>query len=155
AGLTLRLYDIPSGKDVWQKTFPANAVNLRVEDHDLAGVVEPGGKVTVFDLRARREVLQATVEPAHLDKGHDGLRRRDGGGFYVVLNRQAEGNAAGGVQGPFANLGGLRAAPVNGMVYAFHPDGTLNWRTVEPILNQMLLLEQFEDLPVLVFTARY
>src|SRR5205085_1360672 len=47
-GMILRLYDIPGGKDVWKKVVPPSAVVLNVEDAELAGFVEPNGKLTVI-----------------------------------------------------------------------------------------------------------
>jgi hypothetical protein len=63
-GVTLRLYDVHTGKDVWKKTFTANAVVLRSEDPELVGVAEPGsdGKVTVFNLHTQQVVLQTRVD---------------------------------------------------------------------------------------------
>src|SRR5205807_2592910 len=90
----------------------------------------------------------------HLEKVNEGLLLQDAGNFYVVLNRAAEPNPQ--IQGPWPNLNGLRSVPVNGMVYAFARDtGKLRWRTMEPVLNQMLLVERFQELPVLIFTAKY
>src|SRR5262249_36817572 len=52
----------------------------------------------------------------------------------------------------------LRHTPVSGVVYAFHKArGTLSWHfphETDKALSQMLLLERFEELPVLLFTAR-
>jgi hypothetical protein len=40
------------------------------------------------------------------------------------------------------------------MVYAFHRDtGKINWKN--EVAQQMLVLEQFSDLPTLLFTSRY
>jgi outer membrane protein assembly factor BamB len=156
--VVLRLYDVISGKDLWKRSFAAGAVVLRVEDPELAGVVEPDGTVTAVDLSTRREVLRTTVEKNFLEKVTEGLLLQDQADFYVILNRPAEGNNAvlmGFQQAGWATLGTLRTAAVNGWVFAFRRDsGQLHWRTLEPVLNQQLLLEQFQDLPMLLFSAR-
>lgn len=151
-GLTLALYDIPSGQDVWSKTFAHGSLSLQTEDQDLAAVVEPDGKVTIIDLAARRELARTSVKPEHLAKVDGGLLLQDAGHFYIALNQPAEANAM--RQGPFPNLVGMRSAPVNGMVYAFHrATGELHWHTTAPVENQLLLLDQFAELPMLVFTS--
>ena len=49
-------------------------------------------------------------------------------------------------------LGDLRFAPVNGMFYAFDRDsGAVTW--TNRVLNQQLLLNRFEELPVVLFTT--
>jgi hypothetical protein len=47
----------------------------------------------------------------------------------------------------------MRCLNVNGTVYAFdRATGKTKW--YNPIANQMLVLDQFKDLPILIFTAR-
>ena len=48
----------------------------------------------------------------------------------------------------------MRSIPVNGLVCAFRrDDGKLHWHA--EVHNQQLVLEQFQDLPIVLFTARY
>jgi hypothetical protein len=155
--VVLRLYDVIAGKDLWKRSFAPGTVVLKVEDPDLAGAVEPDGTLTAVDLTTRREVLRTTVEKTYLDKVNDGLLLADRRDFYVILNRPPEPNPLmpGAQQGPWTTMGGLRTAPVNGWVFAFRRDsGELHWRTLEPVLQQQLLLEQFQDLPMLLFSSR-
>jgi outer membrane protein assembly factor BamB len=148
----LRFYDILSGKDLWQKEMPHDAVLLATEEPELTGVVAPDGKLTVIDLRIPGEVLQAQVRPADLDKVSAGLLLQDSKQYYVILNRPEEPKPE--LQGPYPNVVGLRAAHVNGTVYAlYRQTGKLNWIT--PAENQIVLLERFQELPMMVFTARY
>jgi outer membrane protein assembly factor BamB len=157
--LVVRLYDVAKGADLWRKELPATAVVLRTEDRDLAGVIEPDGTVTGVDLLACREVFHGRVSRAHLDKVSEGLLLRDGQQFYVILNRLSDPNVRS--QGPWPNFHNLRTVLVNGTVYAFERAGgqrgegdwQMNWYAQVP--NQALLVEQFSDLPMLVFSARY
>jgi hypothetical protein len=70
---TLHFYDIRSGQDLWRKSLPADAVPLRADDSDLAGVAEPDGNLTVVDLRLAREIFHAQVLPADMEKVNGGL----------------------------------------------------------------------------------
>jgi outer membrane protein assembly factor BamB/tetratricopeptide (TPR) repeat protein len=150
---TLHLYDIKSGQDLWRKRLPADAVLLRADDSDLAGVVEPDGNLTVVDLRLAREIFHAQVLPADMEKVNGGLLLQDSRQFYAILNRPSE-HKPDGLQGLVANVMMLRTAHVNGTVYAFdRRTGKYNWYV--PVANQMMLLERFEDLPMLFFTARF
>ena len=47
-GVTLRLYDILKGEDVWKQTFAAGSHVLQPDCDDLAGAVEPTGKTVVL-----------------------------------------------------------------------------------------------------------
>jgi outer membrane protein assembly factor BamB len=149
---TLRLYDVRAGKDLWKKVLPAKSVVLRTETPELAGMVEPDGKLTVLSLQSGQEIFHAQIKPNHLEKVNDGLLLVDEKQYYVILNRPGEGSVPSG--GPLTNLGQLRADKVNGMVYAFHADtGKLSWYL--HVANQMILVEQFADLPIVVFSAKY
>ncbi|HEV3258768.1 MAG TPA: PQQ-binding-like beta-propeller repeat protein, partial [Gemmataceae bacterium] len=158
AGLVLRLYDVYTGKDVWKRTFSAKARVIRTEDDELTGVVEPDkdGKVTVIDLHTRKEVLVTRIDPAKLEKvAEDGVHLlRDNDHYYLTINAPFD-PAANPWGGPWSNLNtGMRTVQVNGMVYAYHrATGKLNWYTDCP--NQMLVLEHFAEMPILLFTSRY
>jgi outer membrane protein assembly factor BamB len=147
--MTLRLYDVFTGKDLWKKAVAANSIMLRSELPNLAGVVEPDGALTVLDLATNQEVFHAQVKTSHLPKVNDGLLLADAKQYYVILNFPTEANA-----GPFDNLGSLRAEKINGTIYAFNSaSGKVNWYL--QVFHQKLLLEQFADMPMLVFSAIY
>jgi hypothetical protein len=77
---------------------------------------------------------------------------QDSNQYYVILNRPAEPKQD--LQGPYANVVVMRTAPVNGTVHAFYRQtGELNW--YKRVANQIVLLERFGDLPMMVFTARF
>jgi hypothetical protein len=158
----LRLYDPLSGQDVWKQTYPARSIVARGEDESLAGMVEPSGKVHVVDLRARKEVMTGQMaEPArdllnvqvvHLLADHKH--------FYFACQAPMELNninrGMGMVTGVMSNVMtqlGMRTVPVNGMIYAFERDkGGVAWYV--PAKEQMLVLDQFRELPIVFLTSR-
>jgi outer membrane protein assembly factor BamB len=151
-GTLVRLYDIPSGKDLWKKALPANSLLLKTEEGDIAGMVEPDGKLTVLDLRTQQEVSLARFPAKHLEKVTDGLLLQDRQRFYVALNRPADANV--NIQS-WPNIVGLTTAHVNGLLYAFdRTSGKLRWIS-HPLINQTLLLEHFAELPMVVFSGGY
>jgi hypothetical protein len=155
--VTLRLYDVLTGKDLFKETFAANSQVLRTEDSHFAGMVEPDGKVRVFDLRNQKEVLAgAKMDPKHLDKVQSLHLLADGKYFYVACNGPVDPNVAqwGGVQSNLMPGTGLRGLPVNGEVYCWEA-GTAKEKWHNPVPNQMLVLDQFQDLPFVLFTSRY
>jgi outer membrane protein assembly factor BamB len=150
--LVLRLYDIASGQDLYKTMLAPDAIVLKTEEADLTGVVEANGKVRVIDLAAHKEIFHAAVATEHLEKVTDGLLLQDDRNFYVILNKPND--ATQGVLGPYSNLTMLRSERVNGEVYAFdRHTGKVNWHN--PVEHQMVLLEQFQDLPMMLFTAKY
>jgi hypothetical protein len=70
----------------------------------------------------------------------------------VILNRPVEPKQD--LQGPYANVVVMRTAPVNGTVHAFDRQ-TGEWKWYKRVANQIVLLERFGDLPMIVFTARF
>jgi outer membrane protein assembly factor BamB/tetratricopeptide (TPR) repeat protein len=174
-GLTLRLYDIVAGKDVWSKVFDPAAVVLRTEDPGLTGVIDAKGTATVLDAATGQEILSSSVlggriGPDEIKSLKDPLLLADADRFYFMLNRPTEGGklAGGQVHSNFSN--GLRCIPVNGWVVALHrkdgerrvgehakafKKGEFAWHSLSPLAHQMVVVEQFDQLPVLLFTARY
>jgi outer membrane protein assembly factor BamB/tetratricopeptide (TPR) repeat protein len=174
-GLTLRLYDIVAGKDVWSSTFDGRSVVLHTDDPALTGVIDPAGKMTIVDAGTGKAILQASVVQGRVSADDvKGLREplllADPDHYYVALNRPIDPQhvMGGVVSNNFSNL--LRCAQVNGWVLAFHRHdgergegdnvtrwkrGELHWHSYAPISNQLIILEQFEKLPVLLFSARY
>jgi outer membrane protein assembly factor BamB/tetratricopeptide (TPR) repeat protein len=156
---TLRLYDVRRGTDLWKKSLPPHSVVIRAEEPELVGMVEPDGKVTVVDLRTQQEVFHASVLPEHLEKVTEGLLLQDANQYYVILNRPCGQNV--NVEGPWSNFYALRSANVSGTVYAFDRlTGALGWYFQVPpkdsqVPAQALLLEEFKDLPMMVFSVKY
>jgi outer membrane protein assembly factor BamB len=155
--LTLRIYDVLAGKDLWREKFGAGAVLLRSQDPRLAGAVERNGRVRVVDLVSQKEVLNAKVDPADLNKAQEVHLVADKDYVYLAVNGAPDPNLVpwgGGLQSNLQPGVGLRSVPVSGQVYCFHRgSGKLNWNN--EALNQMMVVSQFEDLPVVLFTARY
>jgi hypothetical protein len=147
----LRLYDPLTGKDLWRRTARAGSFLLQSPDPQWLGVVEPDGTVTVVDLVRREEVAHLKVDARDLHKVHDGHLLADRERFYIALRGPIDPELQ--IQdGPNSNFRGLAAVPVNGHLYAFdRKQGELQWSSWLP--PQMLLIEQFEQLPILVFSA--
>jgi hypothetical protein len=163
ANVVLRLYDVQTGKDTWHMSFPPKSLVIRSDDPRLTGAIEPlTGKVRVYDIVSRREVLRTVLDtssigPAAWAIGHvleDGVYLiHDTDQFYLLLNQQANPAMAmwGGV---WSNtMGGIRTTSLNGRVYAFNR-ATGKYRWYADVLDQMLVLDQFNDMPALFCTAR-
>jgi hypothetical protein len=137
-------------------------VALRTESPYLCGVIQrETGKIIVVDLRTFKEVLNANVihnriTASDVKELHQPWLLDDGEHFYVALNGRFDtGKLIGGmVSNNFGN--GTRCIPVNGWFCAFDSKkGAFLWHGVSPYLNQMLVVEQFQTLPFLLFTSRY
>jgi len=174
-GVTLRLYDIIAGKDKWAKKFPAGSHVLKTEDANIVGVLDNVGKLTVLDTSTGKELLETSVTQgritvADLQTLRDPLLLQDSERFYVALNRPIEMNKVdrGLLHNNFNN--GTRCLPINGWFLAVQradgkkqvgdrevawKKGDLAWHSYMPVTNQMIVLDQFEHSPVILFTVRY
>jgi outer membrane protein assembly factor BamB len=153
--LTLRLYGIPTGKDAWKEEFPAGSVAIRSEERDLVGAVEPSGKFTLFDLRSRKAVFEAKVDPRFLKDVNDVRLFSDNRNYYLALNTPLDPNAnPGGMS--YSNIQpqtGMRCTPINGEFYCFNRDTKkMEWHNDVPM--NRLLVDHFQDLPMVLFTSR-
>jgi outer membrane protein assembly factor BamB len=159
-GVQLRLYDPLAARDVWQQTYPARSIVARSEDDSLTGVVEPTGKVHVIDLRARKEVMTGQMSDPTKDLQNVQVVNllADYKNIYFAcqapmeLNNMNRGMPS-GIQSNVMTQLGMRTVAVNGMIYAFERDtGAVSWYV--PAKNQMLVLDQFRELPVVLLTSR-
>ena len=149
--LRLRLYDVRTGRDLWKKTFAAHALVLESSVPELTAVAVPDGTVTVVDLAAAKELVRLNVDPKHLNKVTRGVLLRDRTQYYLVF--EGSDTAPNVVGDPSPNLNPAeRWTPVSGMIYAFdRATGALNWNS--KALSQVLLLDHFEESPVLLLSA--
>jgi outer membrane protein assembly factor BamB len=153
----MRLYDILTGKDDWKKEIEGNAILLRCEDPNLTGYVSDKGDVFVFSVKDGKEIfsgkLDAKKMAQHLDKVETGILLADRDRFFVVLNRAIDNNARN--QNMLSVTPGMRTLHVNGTIYCY--DRTTQkrlWYTEEQFENQQIILDQFQDLPI-VLGAHY
>jgi outer membrane protein assembly factor BamB len=161
--VTMRLYDVQTGKSLWKHTYENDPVPLMTEDPNLCGVIErETGKISVVDLRTFKEVLssnvkQGRVSPEDLKELHQPWLLEDNDRFYVALNARFSATRLIGnmVSNNFSN--GTRCIPVNGWFCAIAKNGEFLWHgsDLEHYRNQMLVVEQFKTLPVLLFTSRF
>jgi outer membrane protein assembly factor BamB/tetratricopeptide (TPR) repeat protein len=152
----LRLYDVRAGKDVWVETYPAKAFVLRSAAPGLTGAVLPDGTVHVLDVASGKELLKPKMGSQYLVKVDEVRLLADAANVCVACVGAADPNitAFGGVRSNLMPGTGLRALPVNGQFYAFNrATGKVRWYVSMP--NQMLVLNHFEELPVVLFTSTY
>jgi outer membrane protein assembly factor BamB/tetratricopeptide (TPR) repeat protein len=144
----LRLYDMLTGKDVWQREFPEKSVVADSVDPNLLAVVSPKGDAIVIDLAARRELVKMRLHPGALERIKSATLLHDRSSFYLALVRQSEMNPE---QESATTLfqGDLSSVPVNGRLYAFARDtGKVRW--YHDMVGQTILLDQFDDLPIVL-----
>ena len=150
--LTLRLYDVHTGKDVWRKTLPADSLLLDSTIPDLAATVTPKGAVSVFELLTGKEVKKLAINPRHMESVTKATLLRDTANYYVALVGPNDPKSRVLDTGTVNSMGDLRFIPINGMFYVFDRE-TGEVKTANRVMNQMLLLNRFEELPVVLFTT--
>jgi len=156
----VRLYDPLSGQDEWKQSYPARSIVARSEDPNFTAVIDPEGKVHVIDLRARKEVMTGQMEePANHLRNVQAIHLLvDRKQFYLACQAPMQvnnGNPFGGVAVSNVRTDlGMRTVPINGRLYAFdRATGDYTWHAA--VENQMLVLDQFEELPIVLLTARH
>ncbi len=133
--------------NLWQREFEANAKGYRIS-RNRAAIVEPGGTLSVLDLKNGVSELELELNP---DENLSTVFAMEHGDTLIVVANSAENfEQARGVITPFpAAIGGVR---VNGWVYAIDlQKGTKLWE--QKLGNHGVWLEQPAGLPVLVFAC--
>jgi outer membrane protein assembly factor BamB len=155
----MRLYDILTGKDDWKKEIDGNAILLRCEDPNLTGYVSTDkGDVVIFSVKDGKEIfsgkLDAKKMAAQLDKVETGVLLTDRDRFFVVLNRAIDNNARN--NNLLSVTPGMRTLHVNGSIYCFdRATGKRLWFSEEQFENQQIILDQFQDLPIILGAHHY
>ncbi len=153
-GVIVRRYDVRTGKDLWSETFPTGSFVAKSEDPNLVPVLNPGdGKLRVFDVRTKKELLSVTLNPADL-VGAQTVTVLSDGTFYVVAVNGPTDPQAGAVQSCLLPNTGIQSVPVNGMLYCFAgATGKKKWHT--RVENQMIVTDYFQDMPIILMASRY
>jgi outer membrane protein assembly factor BamB len=171
---SLRLYDPATGRDAWSKPIDPQSAVLTTDDPNLTGWVEPNGRLVALDVRTGTELLNTNVAQGRLPLAearnlHEPLLMADKDRFYVALNHPVDRTQVqGGVLGNNFKQG-IRSRTVNGWVAAFYRNdgpvqvgrkthmahkGELAWHSTDPIESQLLVVEQFDQMPILLMTCR-
>jgi len=160
--VTMRLYDVPTGKSLWKRTFDNDPAVLRTEDPDQCGVIERDtGKLILLDARGGREIVTANMKQFRVSTGEDlkeldqPLLLDDGEHFFVALNTNNANRKMlnSNVSNNFSS--GIRCLPINGWFCCLDKKGEFLWHGHDRFLNQMIVVEQFKVLPMLLFSSRY
>jgi outer membrane protein assembly factor BamB/tetratricopeptide (TPR) repeat protein len=154
---TLRIYDVLAGKDLWKQKFPAKSLIMKSDDPRWIGIAEPTGDIRVIDLATTKEIFTAKLkDPKHLAEARSIQLLADKDMFYVAVDGPPAPNMIANypVQPMIASGLGIRSAPVNGQLYAFdRKTAKAKWH--EEIFGGMLILSNFEDMPVILLASHY
>jgi hypothetical protein len=149
----LRWHDLRTGKDVWRKDFPDKSLSLPSAVPGLVAVVTPRGEGTVLEQASGRVLARVQVEAGYIEKVRGGYLLADRERFYFAF-AEVKDPAHRLLDGPHPNFSpGLGPTlPLDGRLYAFaRADGAVCWFKAMP--NQMLLLDSFDELPVVLCSA--
>ncbi len=155
----LRLHDLATGKDIWRKEYEPKAVPLNAVNCDYTGCIRPNGEAEVLDPRTGATLAVLKIDERNLETdlkpSQEALLLADTDRFYLFLERQAGLPSTNGTlrQPLYGNT--LRTLKVNGPLYAFdRTTGKRLWYYGNGLLeNQMVILEQFAELPVIIAAA--
>lgn len=147
-------YDILKGENLFRKELEKGTLPIRSEDALHMGYVTPKGEVVVYNGITGQQVFAAKMDekklPEHLAKVDDAMLMSDPERFYVALNRPVEAAQMAFNNGNQVVQQGMKLTKVNGTVYAFErATGKRLWFSAEQFDNQMILTEQFADLPII------
>jgi len=152
----LRLYDLGTGKDVWKKEYDAKAVPIKALTGEWAGYVRANGEAEIVEVRSGKVVATLQIDAKNLEADLkpcvEAQLFADADRFYMVLDRDPTlPSTTGQRRQPVYNVT-LRMHNINGPLYAFdRGTGKRLWNYGNGLFeNQMLILEQFAELPVII-----
>ena len=159
---------------MWTKPIDPQSTVVTTDDPNLTGWVDPNGRLVALDARSGTELLSTNVAQSRLPLEEvrnlrEPLLVADKDRFYLALNHPVDPTQISG--GVLSNnfKQGIRSRAVNGWVAAFYRNdgplqvgrktfdahkGELAWHSANPIESQLLVVEQFEQMPILLLTSR-
>jgi outer membrane protein assembly factor BamB len=150
-GKAIHLYDVQTGQDVWRRRFSAGAVVIHSQEPGLTGVIEKDNAVTLLNSQTGEVKFKTLILSEHAVNLDGATLLGDRDRYYLALTRKPES----GLNWVPCASPGLRPLSVNGPLYALNRGtGKLEW-ACDFVPHQMLLMEQMQDLPVLLFTSQY
>jgi hypothetical protein len=176
-GNDLSLIDVRTGKPSWSKTFPEGSGWSLMSSAvpSLIGVIEKGEQISILDAATGKLILNAKVHPKDFENAAEVTLLQDRMHFYVIVapGRALRPQNGGDEQFEPNLMHGLESVPSGGKIYAFDRDtGKLKWDVAtlthpnlraplkpgtkspdRPIRALDLVLERFDDSPVLILTT--
>jgi outer membrane protein assembly factor BamB len=152
--VTLRLYDVPAGKDVWRHSYPTRTILLHSTSEDFTGSVSPKGVVSVLDAATGKEVLHDEMTAEDLQDVETIHLLADASLFYLACNRPLPFNleVLGGVESVLASGSGLWSVPINGQLYAFsRTEKCLRWKSEAK--EQRLVMNHLAESPCVLLAS--
>jgi hypothetical protein len=154
----LRLYDLATGKDIWKKQYDAKAIPIKSLGSEWCGFIKPNGEAEVIEIRTGRVAATLKIDGKNLDADLKPCLAAqlfaDADRFYLILDRDPNGPSTNGTRRQPVYNSSIRTHPINGPIYAFdRTSGKRLWSFGDGLgllENQLLILEQFTDLPVII-----
>ncbi len=145
----LTLADPLEGRDLWRGRKFAAKSEVCVVNHEVVGVMEPGGRFVLISLPDGRTIaeLQLEPEPSLADIAIDAGPQQY---LLLVSSSQGEANAQ-----HFQPMPGSSYRPVHhGRLYAIDRHGKLQWPAPAVIKNQYLPANQPSGVPIVTFACQ-
>ncbi|HVL15865.1 MAG TPA: PQQ-binding-like beta-propeller repeat protein [Gemmata sp.] len=152
----LRMYDLATGKDLWRREYDAKAIPIRAITGDWAGFVKADGSAEVLDAKTGKVVATLKIDAKNLETDLKPCTEAqviaDADRFYLFLDRDPSAGSTNDTQRVPIYNNTLRTHKVNGPLYAFdRASGKRLWYYGNGLFeNQLLILEQFNDVPVIM-----
>ncbi len=153
---SLRLHDLATGKDIWKKAYGAKAIPIKSLGNEWTGFIKPNGEAEVIETRTGRVVATLRIDEKKLETDlkpcQEAQLFADADRFYLFLDRDPSLPSTNGTRRQPVFNNSLRSHKINGPLYAFdRTTGKRLWEYGDGLFeNQMLILEQFAELPVIM-----
>ena len=154
----LRLYDLATGKDIWKKQYDAKAIPIKTLGSEWCGFIKPNGEAEVIEVRTVRVAATLKIDEKNLETDLKPCLAAqlfaDADRFYLILDRDPDRPSTNGTRRQPVYNSSIRTHSINGRCYAFErTTGKRLWSFGDGLgllENQLLILEQFADLPVII-----
>jgi outer membrane protein assembly factor BamB len=152
----VRLYDLATGKDAWKKEYDAKSVPIKALNGEWTGYVKPNGEAEVIDIKTGKVAATLKIDEKNLETDLkpcvEAQLLADADRFYLFLDRDPSLPSTNGTMRQPVYNNTIRTHKVNGPLYAFdRSTGKRLWHYGNGLFeNQMLILEQFAELPVIM-----
>jgi hypothetical protein len=141
---------------VWKREYDSKAVPIRPITGDWTGFIKSNGEAEVVDAKSGNLVAKLKIDEKNLERDLKPCLEAqiiaDADRFYLFLDRDPSAPSTNDTRRVPVYNNTIRTHKVNGPLYAFdRGTGKRLWHYGEGLFeNQLLVIEHFNDLPVLM-----
>lgn len=149
----LTLIDPLEQRDEWLRRKFSHQARTCLVENEAVGVMEPDGRFVLISISDGKTLAEVKLESGPGLRDISLIKSDDR--YFVLTNHQFKNGKSIPINALPNQRQGSNRRLYQGRLYAFDSEGKLLWPEPVKVENQMLLSDQFDELPILIFACQH